>query len=268
LTLVRQNSHIASLHAYLRSIRQPYLSTSIAPRRTRLSHTESPSLTSTHHSDKDRKYFTDAERDQIDAESKQVLREINAAIRQLSEAEQLRQNTEASLAQQKRARNGFGLLGRWAAGGVGQSKTPEEEIEAARANAVKMHRESVVWYLRGKLEECGEVQRSMMETRLYREIEKSKSVLYKTRASRGMLVVPAGIDGDPSETDRAGDTRSLPGYVGGKAAHMDEIERKEIEQHLSPDQLQLFAKENQDMLKHYEDTLDQVRYVVYVLSGV
>ena len=42
---------------------------------------------------------------------------------------------------------------------------------------------------------------------------------------------------------------------------MDEEDRRQIEQQLSPEQLQLFARENQDMLKHYEDTLDQVRYV-------
>lgn len=186
-----------------------------------------------------------------------MLRELNAAIRQLSEAEQLRQNTEATLAQ--RARNGLGLLGRWAAGGMGQSKSLEEEIENARASTIKMHRESVLWYLRRKLEECGEVQRSMMETRLYREIEKSKSVLYKTRASRRMSAIPAVLDEDLPKTDRDGSAGIRPGTTGSKAAHMEESERKAIEQQLSPDQLQLFAEENQDMLKHYEDTLDQVR---------
>ena len=42
---------------------------------------------------------------------------------------------------------------------------------------------------------------------------------------------------------------------------MEEEDKRQIEQQLTPEQLQLFAKENQDMLKHYEDTLDQVRYV-------
>lgn len=145
---------------------------------------------------------------------------------------------------------------------MGQSKSPEEEIEAARANTIKMHRENVIWYLRRKLEECGEVQRSMMETRLYREIEKSKSVLYKTRASREMSAVLADMDGDVPGSDRAGGARDFTGSgAANKAAQMDESERKRIEAQLSPDQLQIFAKENVDMLKHYEDTLDQVRYV-------
>jgi len=149
---------------------------------------------------------------------------------------------------------------------VGQSKSPEEEIEAARANTIKMHRENVIWYLTRKLEECGEVQRSMMETRLYREIEKSKSVLYKTRASRRMSAVLADMDGDIPGIDRAGGVRSLTGSgTANRAAQMDEAERKRVEAQLSPDQLQIFAKENQDMLKHYEDTLDQVRYVDFNL---
>ena len=51
------------------------------------------------------------------------------------------------------------------------------------------------------------------------------------------------------------------GYGGKAAAAMEEEDKRQIEQQLTPEQLQLFAKENQDMLKHYEDTLDQVRYV-------
>lgn len=39
-----------------------------------------------------------------------------------------------------------------------------------------------------------------------------------------------------------------------------DAESQAVEQQLDPEQLQLFAQENQDMLKHYEDTLDQVRY--------
>jgi syntaxin 18 len=30
---------------------------------------------------------------------------------------------------------------------------------------------------------------------------------------------------------------------------------------LTPEQIQMFEKENQNMLKHYESTLDQVRFV-------
>jgi hypothetical protein len=41
-----------------------------------------------------------------------------------------------------------------------------------------------------------------------------------------------------------------------------DAQQSDPEQELSPEQLQMFEKENQDMLKHYESTLDQVRYVL------
>ncbi|KAI9817920.1 MAG: hypothetical protein M1832_004540 [Thelocarpon impressellum] len=246
----RINSHIASLRTYLRSIRQAYLSTSLPTRRTPLSRANSTA--SARPQEKERVYFTDTQRDQIDAESKQLLRELNASIRNLADAEEVRQRTEATVAQRRRARNGLGVLGRWAAGGVGVAMSPEEEVEEARAGAFNMHRESVLWYLRRRLGQCGEVQRAMMETRLVREVEKSKSVLYKTHGVRPTVEMAEGTG--------MGTVKGPGGqWAGGRAVHMDELEKSAIEQQLSPEQLQLFARENQDMLKHYEETLDQVR---------
>jgi len=43
-----------------------------------------------------------------------------------------------------------------------------------------------------------------------------------------------------------------------KVALEGEEERKAVEG-LSPDRLRIFDKENEGMLKHYEDTLEQVR---------
>ena len=171
--------------------------------------------------------------------------------------EQLRKDTDAQLAARKRGRDIFRGLGQWAAGGAGvPTRSPEEEIEDARRETVNVHRESVIWYLRRKLEEAAELQRGMMEMRIEREVEKSKSVLYKTRGVKGMM-------DDSSDFQHAngavGKGASSGGGYRGKAAMMDESDRKQIEQGLSPEQLQLFAEENNEMLKHYEDTLDQVR---------
>ena len=209
--------------------------------------------------------MTDTQRDDIDAVSKRTIRELNAAIRQLADAEQLRQDTEKRLAQQRRARQGLGVLGRWAAGGVlggpKEKKSPEEELEDARRNSIKMHRESVIWYLRRKLEEAGEVQRGMMEVRLEREMEKSKSMLYKTRGAKAgsMAGAESPTIGGMNGYEDGGMGGGRGRYRGGKAAQMEDADRREIEQQLSPEQLQLFAQENNEMLKLYEDQLDQVR---------
>ncbi|KAF2144566.1 uncharacterized protein K452DRAFT_295998 [Aplosporella prunicola CBS 121167] len=242
----RIHRHIAELHGYLRSIRQSYLSTAQPPRRKQqqqhLSRTDSSS--SLPRTDKDRKHLTDTQREQIDAETKQLLRELTSAIKNLSDAEKVRQSAEATIALRKRAQQGLGALGRWAAGGAITAKSPEEELEEARQNTVKLHRDSVVWFLGRELEQCSGAQASMMEIRLEREREKSKSVLYKARG--GPIMPPMA----PDEASR--------GAAPSRAAALDDSGLP-VEQQLSQEQLQLFAEENQDMLKHYEDTLDKVR---------
>lgn len=144
-------------------------------------------------------------------------------------------------------------MGRWAAGGAITAKSPEEELEEAKANTIRAHRDSIIWTLQSALEQCGQFQSSMMEIRLMREVEKSKSVLYKTRAT-----MPSndygGMNGGSTITGGSKDYR-------GKSTHTQDESSAAIEQQLDPEQLQLFAQENQDMLKQYEDQLDKVRYV-------
>jgi hypothetical protein len=179
------------------------------------------------------------------------LRELNHAINTLRDAEQIRQTTQTQVALRKRAKQGLGALGRWAAGGAITAKSVEEEVEEAKANTIQAHRESIIWSLQNQLEECGRFQSSMMEIRLMREVEKSKSVLYKTRAS-----APATNDySDMNGSHGAGGSTDYH----GKTSYTQEDPSGVIEQTLDPEQLQLFAQENQDMLKQYEDQLDKVR---------
>jgi syntaxin 18 len=246
---LEQRTHVTKLHNDLKSIRQSYLSTAHPPRRKQYARPNGSSSAT----DKDSKYLTDTERTEIDASAKQSLRELNHAINTLRDAEQIRQTTQTQVALRKRAKQGLGALGRWAAGGAITAKSVEEEIEEAKANTIRAHRESIIWSLQNQLEECGRFQSSMMEIRLMREVEKSKSVLYKTRASGPATTDFSGMNGDHSAGDAA-DYR-------GKASYNQDDSNGVIEQQLDSEQLQLFAQENQDMLKQYEDQLDKVRYV-------
>lgn len=187
--------------------------------------------------------MTDQQRDEIDAETKQLLRELNFSIRTLADTEQLRQNTETTLIRKKYGTK-LGALSSWAAGGIGQSKSPEQELAEAKANTITIHRENVLWYLRQKLQQCGSFQAAMMETRIMREMEKNKSVLYK---ARGQIV--------PEYTG----TSDVPVPAFEYKAHVEEQFKHNVEDELTPEQLQMFEKENQDMVKHYEETLNQVR---------
>ncbi|MCJ1308224.1 hypothetical protein MMC25_001877 [Agyrium rufum] len=291
-----QQDSIASLSIFLYSIRQSYLTTTQPPRRRggqrhdSFPHDQSTSHNSDPHdaaaatSQKDqsrnspRPHISNMQKDQIDAESKTALREANASIRQLADAELLRQRTEQRIAQEKRNKNrGFRALSSWAAGGIvgGQqpAKSPEEELEDARQNTLRSHREGVIWFLDWRLGEAASVQRDMMQARLEREMEKSKSVLYKTRgvggvAGLGLLGEDFGAGSDDGGVGMSGSMGGgLPGQPtanrgGGraaKAAAEEEEQRHQALQQLSPEQMQMFAKENSDMLRQYEDSLDQVR---------
>ena len=189
--------------------------------------------------------MTDREREEIDAATKQALRELNASIRNLADAEQLRQNTQTTVTRKKYARLGLGALGAWAAGGAGQVKSFEQEQEESKALAISTHRESVLWYLRTKLQQCGSIQAAMMEKRIRREMEKNKSVLEKSEW---------GPMHDYGVYDSAASPSS---YHSAGAAHT-EAPQFVPEEELTPEQIQIFEKQNQDMLKQYESTLNQV----------
>ena len=137
----------------------------------------------------------------------------------------------------------------------------EQSLEEDKLETLKTVRESIIWFLQQRLEAAGHIQRGMMERRLEREIEKGRSVLYQARGNRNEASA-APLDGDEGSTAQVGGSSSQ-GRYGGNVAGLDieDEARREIEQQLSPEQLQLFAKENNDMLKQYEDTMDQVRYV-------
>ena len=240
-----ENARIADLTRELRSVRPAYLSSAPPPRRRQ--------LTSNDNHDRTRP-LSDAERDAIDAESKQLLRQLNGGITGLKQAEDVRKQTADSVALSKRARGGLGALGRWAAGGAVTAKSPDEEREEAERKTVAAVRESVVLHLQQKLEEAGRVQSEMMEVRLGREVEKSKSVLYKARVTGG---IPYARDEDMSDIPP-----SSPSSAKQRKRQPLDTPNGEPDasaQELSQDQLQLFAEENSDLLKHYEDQLDHVR---------
>jgi len=174
------------------------------------------------------------------------LRELNKTIRQILEAEKIRQDTNNAVALKKRAQGGFGGLARWTAGGAVTAKSVEEDLAEAKDRTLSIHREGVLLYLQKKLEEASQIQSGMMLIRLQREEEKSKSVLFK---SRGQDIPYSKFD--PS---------TLPNGSSGSSGR-DTAGQDAWEEQLSQEQLQMFQEENQEMMKHYQDQLGQVRSV-------
>lgn len=123
----------------------------------------------------------------------------------------------------------------------------------------KTVRESVLWTLRRGLEGAAEAQRSMVEKRIERAKEKEKSILYK--AAGGSVAPAVSVGGGQYGLDD-GDAGKTAAPIRSYDPDMDGAMAAEIESQLSPEQLQLFAEENNTLLTHYEDTLSKVQYVL------
>ncbi|PKS05884.1 hypothetical protein jhhlp_007715 [Lomentospora prolificans] len=223
-----QNSHISNLHNELKDVRQAYLSTA-QPRKTHLRTGQA------------QRYLTDRDREEVDANAKQIIRELNASIRILDDAENKRRHDE-EIAIRKRYGSGLGALGSWAAGG---RKTEEHEAAEGKARDVGIHRDGVLWFLRKRLELCCATQQSMMEARLTREMERNRSVLANAN-------IP--LPGYNPAQERRSSVKS-----SGSSLPPPQQESFEADPSLTEEQIQMFEKGNQDMMTHYQMTLDKVR---------
>lgn len=229
------NTRINEVKTFLKDIRQSYLAKDVQTRRL-----------NTISKKKKSKYLTDRDKEEIDAKLKQIFREVDAGIRLLAEAEDVRRQTEISLIKKEYGHWGLGSLGAWAAGGIGRLKSHEHELEEARVNMISTHRENILYFLRQRLQKWANHQASMMEKRISREIEKNRSLLGQVHHDQ---TVDSGshLNVLPSKEKFSG------------SSELQESADFKIEEELSPEQIQMFAKDNQEMVQRYESTLNQVR---------
>ncbi|KAK6533908.1 hypothetical protein TWF281_005253 [Arthrobotrys megalospora] len=232
------NSSIMNLTRFLLSIRQAYLSTARPPRHTSTLTTKQP----------DRRYFTDKERDEIDFEAKTMIKQYLQVIANLEDAEKTRVMLE------KKTREKNLNLRKWIQD-LRRGDEPDEEEEKSKWTA--LHREGVLWLLKNRLEKLSEIQREQQETRVMRAVEKNKSILENVAFDKtGLVIGSAAVQASKAAQMEA----QAKAYKRSQTATaLEEEEGKDIEQVLSADQLQIFAKENQDMMNYYQDTLDQIR---------
>lgn len=165
------------------------------------------------------------------------------------DAEQVRHETALTLNRKKYGR-GLNLARAWAAGGGPSSKTAEHLAAEERETTISTHRESILWFLRQRLQECVEAQQNMMEIRIAREMEKNRSVLAKARAPELSSLAASSAD-----------LKSTATTSSQAAVSRDETSSSPFNpaEGLTQEQIQMFEQDNKEMLKHYESTLDQVR---------
>ncbi|KAI9375338.1 hypothetical protein BJX61DRAFT_531658 [Aspergillus egyptiacus] len=220
-----------------------------------------------------------SELDSITTSTSSLLHTLSTSITNLSAAETLRQNTTSTLLDKKYGRKrskASNLLFQWASGSSplaggsaptgNQGKREEQIVEEEKEELRKGVREGILWFLRRRLEGTIEMQRSMVEKRIERAREREMSVLYKsataaTATATATATGSSGADVSISAPSTYPDTglETAPGPAVGKAAMLDESEVAAIEAELSPEQLQLFAEENDSMVRYYEDTLSKVQ---------
>ncbi|KAG7048380.1 hypothetical protein JMJ77_0014018, partial [Colletotrichum scovillei] len=245
----RINSHITNLHNELKDVRQAYLSTA-QPRKTHI-HAAAAAQ---------QRHLTDRDREEVDANAKQMLRELNASITALNEAELLRRETETAVIRKKYASR-LGALGAWAAASDNDSssskgKTAEHAAAEARARTIEQHRDEVIQSLRLGLQRCGRTQQDMMEVRLTREMEKNRSVLAKAGGGGAMPELGGFYE---SMAKSAAANKGATGKAGLPPGEEGASSSYDPREGLTDEQIQMFEKGNQDMLQHYNSTLDKVR---------
>lgn len=245
------NRDITTLHHELSSIRQAYLSTA-APRKTHLRRN-----TGADPHDKP-VFLTDAERNSIDRDAKDMLRALSARINVLTQGEIKRQEAAAQAIKQKYARGLRALTG-WAGGaGLGDkegnaaAKSPEHAAAIEAERQIIEHRGVVIVYLQQKLQSAATLQRTMMETRLAREMEKNRSVLAK---ARGAQQLPPSLAKEFGFDEPVIVSSSVP------IEEEESKKRQASDLELTDEQRQMFERDNQDMLKHYSSATEKVKTV-------
>jgi syntaxin 18 len=198
--------------------------------------------------------MTDQQREELDLQAKTMLRELNSGIFILHDKEAKRRDDEGRRIRKKYG-GGLGALGSWAAGG---KKTEEHEAAEERAKCIEEHHEAVIWFLRKHLQSCASTQQHMMEVRLKREMEKSRSVLANATTPLAMPAMPA-MPAPPSTADRQPQARENGQRLDAARSVSENLSGGHEE--LTAEQVQMFEKGNQDMMSHYQERLEQVKYV-------
>lgn len=259
------NASLNNLLRYLKSIRQPYLSTAPAPRRTAQPQPQ-PSAKSLSAVPT---YLTDEQREAIESETATLLRSLNSSITNLSAAANLQHDTATKLLHKKYGRPSSFLF-RWAAGSDGDrgsdaGKSAQQVDEEGRTQTTKEFRDGVLAYLAMKLEEAVRRQRDMVERRMEREKEKKMSVLSDAR-NKGY------VKSQPVEFEGAGFGAERVSHGGGENDYGNADLRAHdnynpaldggdgLQQDLSPEQLQLFEEENSSLLSHFNDQLGKITH--------
>ncbi|KAI8052120.1 hypothetical protein BDF22DRAFT_744338 [Syncephalis plumigaleata] len=206
----RVADHIQSLQQLLITSRRAYLA--------RVSSTNTSS-NRMYHGSGGQTTMTEAEREEIDRQAKDIIR---GCAERIAKLEQTVKDTAPSMST---------MLAR-------QLSPPE----AACEQQIRAHRGAITWWLNKRLADVSSMQREQQELRLRREIERQRSSLQTQKAWSTTA----------SQVKKASAT-------GASTELFEDQRMVEKTLNLTPEQHQLLENENRELAQSLESTLDQVR---------
>lgn len=281
--------HIASLNRFLISIRRIYLSSdSRKPRYTGANKTNSKNVNDNNSNNEATQqipgsasslfamfpanitHLTDRERDEIDFQAKLIIRRCMDRVKELEEAEKLRQELAAATASHRFAQ----FLKQVVPGASSGIET--EDI-------LSIHRSNMIWLLNKLLIDVSKLQKGQQEIRLTRALEKSENHLFNNATTlsnmssspsttTGTTLSPLGLNWKSTKSTLS-DTNLVASQSSTLSATADWMEdvhedMDAFEQQLSQEQVQQLEKENETMLEEMNTTLNQVRQAEKALMEI
>ncbi|KAG2178244.1 hypothetical protein INT43_003497 [Umbelopsis isabellina] len=266
----RIEQHIVSLKEFLQVTRKAYLRNE-PPRRKYTNHQSKASPQISARSQFEGSLFsafprtithlTDNERDEIDFQAKMIIRRCMDRVKDLEEAERIRQENVRS----KNAKQFSRFLSNILA-------TPET---VNSEDMLAVHRSGVIWLLNKRLMEVSQIQKNQQETRLMRAVEKSENQLHLSSLPPSQMMMQQNQKSTKSTLSRNDDLDveskfqqlfdNKPTFPKPAAEPIDDSSDSfadtgnAFEEQLSQDQIQMLERENASMLTEMENTLNQVR---------
>ncbi|KAJ2956372.1 hypothetical protein NQZ79_g7753 [Umbelopsis isabellina] len=266
----RIEQHIVSLKEFLQVTRRAYLR-SEPPRRkyTNQQSKASPQISARSQFEgslfsafpRTITHLTDNERDEIDFQAKMIIRRCMDRVKDLEEAERIRQENVRS----KNAKQ----LSRFLSSILATPETVNSE------DMLAVHRSGVIWLLNKRLMEVSQIQKNQQETRLMRAVEKSENQLHLSSLPPSQMMMQQNQKPTKSTLSRSDNLEveskfqqlfdNKPTFPKPAAETIDDTSDSladtgnAFEEQLSQDQIQMLERENASMLTEMENTLNQVR---------
>ncbi|KAH8995816.1 hypothetical protein EDB86DRAFT_1066930 [Lactarius hatsudake] len=239
--------HITSLTRMLTAVRRAYLDVHARPPPATRQTVRALDTTGVH-AWADIKFFTNAERDQIDMQARTILARCADLVRGMESLEKQRAERVAQTSNPLYRLLPALLL-------------PDNAITASEF--VSAHCAGVTWYLTRQLTQVSQMQRDMQEERVRREIERTRTL--GSGVARELVGMNVDVS-QPGSTSWFGSASSALGasWVTPQHAPPEELDPlssddEDDEVELSASQIQQFEAENAQILRSAEDSLATVQ---------